>query len=153
MSTPASSPTYRTGKICYIEIPARDTERSAEFYKRAFGWQIRRRGDGSTAFDDTVNEVSGTWVVGRTPATEPGLLVYIMVASATAAINAVVAAGGEIVQPVDPHSREVVATFRDPAGNVMGIYQQPGLAETKHGRWLSGRQPGRPLDQRRPGTR
>jgi uncharacterized protein len=131
MATQTKLPTYRTGKICYIEIPARDVRESAQFYKRAFGWQIRQRGDGSTAFDDTVNEVSGTWIVGRPPADEPGLMVYIMVASATAAVDAIVSAGGEIVQPVDPHASEVVATFRDPAGNVIGIYQQPGLAETE----------------------
>jgi uncharacterized protein len=131
MGAPATPPTYRTGKICYIEIPAKDIERSAEFYKRSFGWQIRQRGDGSTAFDDTVNEVSGTWVLGRPAATKPGLMIYIMVASASAAVHAVVSAGGEIVDPVDPNAREVVATFRDPAGNVMGIYQQPGLAETE----------------------
>jgi predicted enzyme related to lactoylglutathione lyase len=128
MSTSEKPPTYRTGKICYIEIPATDVEQSAQFYRRAFGWQIRKRGDGSTAFDDTVNEVSGTWVLGRPIATKPGLMVYIMVGSATAAVDAVVSAGGEIVKPVDPTAREVVATFRDPAGNLLGIYQQPGLA-------------------------
>jgi hypothetical protein len=131
MTTPTSTPTYRTGKICYIEIPAKDIQQSAEFYQRAFGWQIRQRGDGSTAFDDTVNEVSGTWVLGRPVAAEPGLMVYIMVASAAAAVDAIVSAGGEIVKPVDPKAREVVATFRDPAGNLIGIYQQPGLAETE----------------------
>jgi predicted enzyme related to lactoylglutathione lyase len=130
-TTRATQPTYRTGKICYLEIPANDIERSAEFYHRAFGWHIRKRGDGATAFDDTVNEVSGTWVRGRPVATNPGLMVYIMVGSAAAAVEAVVSAGGEIVQPIDPRAREVVATFRDPAGNLMGIYQQPGLAETE----------------------
>jgi uncharacterized protein len=131
MSTPTGAAGYRTGKICYIELPAIDIEQSARFYERAFGWQTRRRGDGSTAFDDTVGQVSGTWVLGRPPAAEPGLLVYIMVASAAAAIEAVTSAGGEIVQAVDPASREVFATFRDPAGNVLGIYQQPGLAESE----------------------
>ncbi len=131
MTRPVKPPTLRTGKICYIEIPATDVHQSAEFYQRAFGWQIRQRGDGSTAFDDTVNEVSGTWVLGRPAAAKPGLLVYIMVGSAAAAVEAVVAAGGEIVEPVDPRAREVVATVRDPAGNLIGIYQQPGLAETE----------------------
>jgi predicted enzyme related to lactoylglutathione lyase len=131
MSSAITEPKYRTGKICYIEIPAKDVRQSAEFYKRAFGWQTRQRGDGSTAFDDTVNEVSGTWVLGRPVAAEPGLMVYIMVASAATAIDAVRSAGGEIVDPVDPHAREVVATFRDPAGNLIGIYQQPGLAEAE----------------------
>jgi predicted enzyme related to lactoylglutathione lyase len=122
-----TEPKYRTGKICYIEIPAIDIERSAEFYHRAFGWGIRKRGDGAVAFDDTVGEVSGTWVLGRMPSPEPGLLVYIMVANAVRAGEAVVAAGGEIVEPVDPESREVYFRFRDPAGNVLGAYQQPGL--------------------------
>ena len=131
MTTPTSTPTYRTGKICYIQIPAKDIQQSAEFYQRAFGWQTRHRGDGSTAFDDTVNEVSGAWVLGRPVAAQPGLMVYIMVASAAAAVDAVVSAGGEIVEPVHPGAREIVARFRDPAGNVIGIYQQPGLAETE----------------------
>src|SRR5712691_12596146 len=100
-------PSYRTGKICYIEIPATDIRESAEFYQRSFGWKSRQRGDGSTAFDDTVNQVSGTWVLGRPPAAEPGLMVYIMVASAAAAADAVVAAGGEIVEPAHPGQREV----------------------------------------------
>ena len=131
MSTAIKAPTYRTGKICYIEIPAKDIQESAAFYHRAFGWQTRQRGDGSTAFDDTVNEVSGTWVLGRPVAAEPGLMIYIMVARAADAVEAIRSAGGEIVHQVDPHAREVVATFRDPAGNLIGIYQQPGLAESE----------------------
>jgi uncharacterized protein len=131
MAAAVKPPTCRTGKICYIEIPATDVKVSAEFYRRAFGWQTRQRGDGSTAFDDSVNEVSGTWVLGRPIATEPGLMVYIMVASAASAIEAVRSAGGEIVHQVDPHAREVIATFRDPAGNLIGIYQQPGLADAE----------------------
>src|SRR5438445_13177803 len=105
MGTPAAPPTYRTGKICYLEIPANDIERSAEFYRRAFGWHIRKRGDGSSAFDDTVSAVSGTWVLGRPVAAQPGLMVYIMVGSAAAAVEAVVSAGGEIVKPIDPNAR------------------------------------------------
>jgi len=131
MSTSIAPPTYRTGKICYIEIPTKDVKQSADFYNRVFGWQTRQRGDGSTAFDDTVNEVSGTWVLGRPVATEPGLMVFIMVASAAKAVEAIKAAGGEIVHHVDPNAREVVATFRDPGGNLIGIYQQPGLAESE----------------------
>jgi predicted enzyme related to lactoylglutathione lyase len=41
-------PTLANGKICYIEMPATDIARSAEFYKSVFGWNIRKRGDGST---------------------------------------------------------------------------------------------------------
>ena len=124
-------PKWRTGKICYIEVPAADVARSAEFYQRAFGWKMRQRADGSTAFDDTVGEVSGTFVVGRPPASEPGFGIYIMVADARATLAAVQAAGGEIVRPIDPAAGEVFAWFKDPAGNTLGVYQQPGLAQTE----------------------
>jgi predicted enzyme related to lactoylglutathione lyase len=113
------------GKICYIEIPATDIARSADFYKRVFGWSIRQRGDGSTAFDDAVGQVSGAWVLGRPPASTPGLLVYIMVDSVAATIDAVAANGGEIAQPIGADAPEITARFRDPAGNVIGLYQQP----------------------------
>jgi predicted enzyme related to lactoylglutathione lyase len=118
-------PTIGNGKICYIEIPATDVARSAEFYKQAFGWSIRTRGDGATAFDDGVGEVSGAWVLGRPPAATPGLMVYIMVDSVAAAIEKVTAAGGVIVQPIGADAPEITARFRDPAGNVLGLYQEP----------------------------
>jgi uncharacterized protein len=119
------SPTYGNGKICYIEIPTTDIARSADFYKRVFGWGIRKRGDGSTAFDDTTGEVSGSWVLGRAPAGAPGLLVYIMVDSVAATIEVVVANGGVIVQPIGVDAPEITARFRDPSGNVIGLYQEP----------------------------
>lgn len=117
-------PTYANGKICYIEIPATDIQRSAEFYQKVFGWQIRQRGDGSTAFDDAVGEVSGTWIPGRPAATTPGLLIYIMVDSVAETVDTVIANGGEIVQPIGADAPEITARFRDPAGNVLGLYQQ-----------------------------
>ena len=49
-------PTNANGKICYIEMPATDVARSADFYQKTFGWNVRRRGDGRTAFDDTIGE-------------------------------------------------------------------------------------------------
>ena len=119
-------PTSGNGKICYVEIPSIDVTRSATFYEAVFGWGIRKRGDGSTAFDDGVGEVSGTWVTGRPPSGQPGLLIYIMVDSVEATIDAVVANGGVIVQPIGGDAPEITARFRDPGGNVIGLYQQPG---------------------------
>lgn len=117
-------PTLGNGRICYIEIPAIEVRRSADFYRAVFGWQIRVRGDGQIAFDDGVGEVSGTWSSGR-PASAPGLLVCIMVDEMEAIIRAVVADGGEIVQPVGMDSPEITARFGDPGGNVFGLYQEP----------------------------
>ena len=119
-------PTTGNGKICYLEMPTTDVQRSADFYGNVFGWNIRKRGNGSTAFDDGVGEVSGTWVEGRPASTQPGLLFYIMVDSVADTIERVTAAGGEIVQPIGVDAPEITARFRDPGGNVVGLYQEPG---------------------------
>jgi predicted enzyme related to lactoylglutathione lyase len=118
-------PTLGNGKICYIEIPTTDVARSAAFYTKVFGWRVRTRSDGSQAFDDGVNEVSGTWVLGRPPSTSPGLLFYIMVDDVAATIDAAVAAGAELVQPIGADAPEITARLRDPGGNVIGVYQEP----------------------------
>lgn len=118
-------PTNVNGKICYIEMPASDPQRSADFYRQAFAWNVRKRGNGSIAFDDATGEVSGTWVVGRPPSQTPGLLFYILVDSVAAAVDTVVALGGQIVQPIGADAPEITARFTDPGGNVIGLYQQP----------------------------
>jgi predicted enzyme related to lactoylglutathione lyase len=117
-------PTFANGKICYIEIPATDIARSAEFYRSVFGWNVRTRGDGSVAFDDGAGEVSGTWVRSRPPA-DPGLLIYVMVDSVAKTCEAVVGHGGRIVQPIGADAPEITARFTDPGGNILGPYQQP----------------------------
>jgi uncharacterized protein len=113
------------GKICYIDLPATDVARSADFYGKVFGWNIRKRGNGSTSFDDGVGQVSGTWSTGRPPSATAGMLVYVMVDSVEATIEKVVANGGELVQPVGGDAPEITARFRDPGGNILGLYQQP----------------------------
>src|SRR4051794_15216259 len=86
----AMPPTPTNGKVCYIEMPAVDIARSADFYAKVFGWQLRQRGDGRTAFDDTTGQVSGAWVPGRPASPQPGLLIYIMVDNLAATIDAVI---------------------------------------------------------------
>ena len=55
----------------------------------------------------------------------PNWLCYIMVDDAAATVEKVVANGGEIVQPIGADAPEITARFRDPGGNVLGLYQQP----------------------------
>ncbi|MDP4223768.1 MAG: VOC family protein [Bacteroidota bacterium] len=118
-------PTLGNGKICYLEIPAYDIAVSANFYHLVFGWNIRKRSDGNTAFDDSVGEVSGSWVTGRCASTFAGLLTYILVDNIQATLDAVVANGGRIVQPPGADAPELTARFSDPAGNIFGLYQEP----------------------------
>ncbi len=118
-------PTIANGKICYIEIPATDISASSNFYKKVFGWNIRTRDNGSVAFDDSTGEVSGSWILSRPPAAAPGFMIYIMVDSVAKTIEAVTATGGKIVQPIGADAPEITARFTDPAGNVLGLYQEP----------------------------
>jgi predicted enzyme related to lactoylglutathione lyase len=116
------------GKICYLEIPATDIEKSVAFYSKVFDWKVRSRGDGARAFDDSTGAVSGTWVLGRPPSREAGVLTYVMVDSIDAALKKVTAAGGEIAAPFKRigGGNDAFAMFRDPAGNLFGLYQEKG---------------------------
>ena len=118
-------PTISNGKICYVELPATDIAQSSAFYQAVFGWKMRKRGDGTVAFDDSVGEVSGSFVLGRPPSGMPGMLVHIMVDDAAATLDNIVANGGTVVQAIGADAPEITARFGDPAGNVLGLYQQP----------------------------
>lgn len=116
-------PTFANGKICYIEIPALDVEQSAAFYHDIFGWEIRRREDGSVSFDDSVCEVSGGWVTGREPQTEQGIIISLMVKDMETTLQLITEKGGTIVEPVGKDLPVITALFSDPAGNIFSLYQ------------------------------
>jgi predicted enzyme related to lactoylglutathione lyase len=122
----ATQPTFGNGKICYIEIPADDIAASAAFFEKTFGWHIRKDNQGNASFDDGVGQVSGMWVTGRKPATEPGIIISIMVDDAEATVKAIAVNGGTIVQPIGKDFPEITAAFTDPAGNLWSIYQHRG---------------------------
>ncbi len=117
-------PTRANGKICYLEIPATDIEDSASFYSQSFGWNIREDASGAVAFDDGVGEVSGMWVLDKKPMTEAGIIISIMVDDAEATKKLIIGNGGKVVFSMKMDSGELIAHFTDPAGNIMGIYQE-----------------------------
>ena len=113
----------RHGHVSYLEIPAADLEQSAAFYEAVLGWNVERRGPDRISFDDRSGDLIGRWVAGRAASREPGLLPYIYVDRIDEVVERVVNRGGEVVQPPYPEGDLWVATFRDPAGNLMGIWQ------------------------------
>lgn len=119
----SNHPTFGNGKICYLEIPSEDVNISSSFYQKVFNWNVRKRGDGAVSFDDSVNEVSGPWVLGRKSSMEIGLLVHIMVGNAEDTLLKIVSNGGRIVQEIGADFPEITARFADPYGNILGIYQ------------------------------
>jgi len=119
-------PHYGNGKICYLELPSRDIDESSSFYQAVFDWKVRRRDDGSIAFDDGVNEVSGTWRTDRKPTTEIGMLLHIMVDDIEITIRKIMERGGTIVRPLGLDAPEITAWFKDLSGNILGLYQHRG---------------------------
>ena len=69
--------------------------------------------------------MSGTWVTGRSPSTEVGVLIYVMVDSVVSTVKTIITSGGKLIQPIGVDAPEITARFSDPAGNIFGIYQEP----------------------------
>jgi predicted enzyme related to lactoylglutathione lyase/uncharacterized glyoxalase superfamily protein PhnB len=114
-------------RFCYFQIPALDPQRSADFYEKVFGWNIRHRDSSHPSFDDASGDISGAWVTGREIARTPGLLPYIWVDSIEETLRQVTANGGAIAEaahPDSPGSKSLIALFTDPAGNLLGLHQQ-----------------------------
>lgn len=112
------------GRLSYIQIPALDVRRSADFFSRVFGWEIRGGSDSHLSFTDATGDMIGAWVTGRLASRDPGVLPYIYVHGLDAILERVLSSGGEIVKPPYPEGDLWVATIRDPAGNVIGVWQQ-----------------------------
>jgi predicted enzyme related to lactoylglutathione lyase len=114
----------RHGGLSYLEIPAIDAQASARFYGHVLGWSIELRESGEPQFKDATGHLIGRWVTGRALAREPGLLAYFYVDRIDDAVGRALAHGGEVVQAPYPEGDLWVARVRDPAGNLIGVWQQ-----------------------------
>ncbi len=117
----------RRPRLCYLEIPAVDVHQSAAFYERVFGCNIRNGDSARPSFDFVRGNVSGAFVTGRPISREPGLLPYIWVDFIDDVLARAASHGGEVVDAVHhdhPDGTCWIATFRDPAGNLIGLYQE-----------------------------
>jgi uncharacterized protein len=113
----------RPGGISYLRMPARDAAESADFYRAVFGWEIR--GDaGSLSFSDGTGHVIGHWRTDLPATGEAGIRPYIYVTRLDEVLRAAAEQGAEIVTPPYPEGSLTIATLRDPAGNVIGIWQE-----------------------------
>jgi uncharacterized protein len=110
------------GGITYLHIPATDVRQSAAFYRDVFGWQINNPDSSRPSFDTPGGHLSGAWISDHLAVTEPGLLPYIYVDQVEDTIARIIAHGGEIVTSPFPEGLLTVATFRDPAGNIIGLW-------------------------------
>jgi predicted enzyme related to lactoylglutathione lyase len=114
---------FRIDGISYVRIPVSDPQRAAAFYRAVFDWKVdAERADPS--FEDGTGDVIGHFVTGQAVAGEDGIRPYVFVERVDEKLDAVVANGGEVVTPPYPEGDLVVAVFRDPEGNAVGVWQR-----------------------------
>jgi predicted enzyme related to lactoylglutathione lyase len=115
-------PVFRVGGVSYLRIPAIEPRTSAAFYEAVFGWRIRSDRD-EPAFEDGTGHVIGHFVRGQAVAGPDGVRPYVFVEHVDDTLEKAVASGAELVEAPYPEGDLWVATFRDPAGNVVGVWQ------------------------------
>lgn len=105
------------GKIDYIEMAGGDLPAVKAFYAEAFGWTFTDYGPEYAAFEQGVD---GGFGVGAKAAP----LVVLWAADLEAYLERVTAAGGEIVDPIFSFPGGRRFHFRDPAGNLLGVWSE-----------------------------
>jgi predicted enzyme related to lactoylglutathione lyase len=68
--------------------------------------------------------VIGHFVADLLVVGEAGVVPYIYVDNVRETLNRVTASGGEVAKNPYAEGNLIVATFRDPAGNIIGLWQQ-----------------------------
>jgi len=121
--THETNPLARHGGVSYLEIPASDPARSAAFYQHVVGWKIDQRSASDFRFADGSGMTIGRWVAGRAASHEPALIPYLYVDAIDATVARAGVHGGEIVEAIRPEGDIRVARLRDPAGNLIGLWQ------------------------------
>ncbi len=118
---------FRCGGVSYLRVPAEEPQRSAAFYAAVFGWRVDADRE-DPSFEDGTGHVIGHFVADLPVAGEAGIRPYVFVEGVDETLETVVAQGGEIVTQPYAEGDLRVATFRDPAGNVIGVWQQGSAA-------------------------
>ena len=125
VATDGESPVFRDGGVSYLRIPAADPRATAAFYREVFGWTVDTdRPDPS--FEDGTGHVIGHFVGDQPVGGEAGIRPYVYVASVDETLARATANGGAIATPPYPEGDLIVATFTDPSGNVVGVWQRAG---------------------------
>ena len=113
----------RHGGLSYLEIPATDALMAAAFYEHVLGWKVDRSDSNRIKFADQSGHLIGRWCGGRTPTRDPGLMAYFYIERIHEAVSRVSERGGEVVRAPYPEGNLLVATIRDPGGNIVGLWQ------------------------------
>jgi uncharacterized protein len=113
---------FRVAGVSYLRIPAPDPKRTVAFYAAVFDWRVNSN-RAEPSFEDGTGHVIGHFIPGLRVAGEAGVRPYIFVESVDGTLERIAAHGGEVVRKPYPEGNLRVATFHDPAGNEIGIWE------------------------------
>ncbi|MEO8899326.1 MAG: VOC family protein [Candidatus Dormibacter sp.] len=118
-----------TNQPVWMDLGARNMEAAKRFYSDLFGWTTVTESDpdlgGYTVYQLEGKAVGGVMDLGDNPAPN-AWLPYIGVSDVRAAVEAVTAAGGEVlVEAMDVKTAGSMAVVKDPVGAAIGLWQ-PG---------------------------
>jgi len=114
---------FRPGGVSYLRIPAPDPKASAAFYATVFGWTVDSEREVPN-FADGSGHVIGHFMSDLPVAGAAGIKPYVYVDDVVKALDSALSNGAEPATAPYPEGNLTVATFRDPAGNEIGIWQQ-----------------------------
>lgn len=113
----------RINGITYLEIPTADPEKSSIFYGSVFDWKTNRNVE-STSFSDGTGHVIGHFVSKKASSEEKGIVPYVFVKNIKTTVERIIDAGGVVEKSPYEEGDLLISTFRDPFGNIMGIWQE-----------------------------
>lgn len=112
--------------MIYLEIPAPDLAVASAFYTGVFGWKVEASDLSEVPYAsfEAGDSLQGGLRTDLSVAAVGGVLLYLAVASIPATLKQIEAAGGFVVTPEEPVGGDngFSAEFRDPAGNLVGLW-------------------------------
>jgi predicted enzyme related to lactoylglutathione lyase len=113
-------------RVIHFEIPADNTERVVNFYRRAFGWKIEKYGSMNywlvTTGEDTEHGINGA--IAEKDDTHPTTINTVSVPSYYESLKKIKEAGGQVLTPkMTVPNVGYMAYCKDTEGNIFGIMQ------------------------------
>ena len=109
-----------TGNSSISRFPATDITTSARFYERVLGWEVDLGPAGAGSGFEAPGLI-GQWITDRPPAPDAGPVMWIHVDDVAHTLTEAEAAGAVLRQEPTPDGPRLLASFSDPAGNLVGI--------------------------------
>lgn len=108
--------------VVHFEIKGENAKELQKFYSSVFGWNINANNPIGYGLVDTGSTSGIQGGIADADDQSPNIIFYVEVEDVQAHLSQIEKAGGKTVLPVTVIPNMVtMATFRDPAGNILGL--------------------------------